>query len=139
MPEARKFIRHPVDIPIEVSVEDEALPGPQQGYNVGLGGLALRASHPVPPGTMVRLRITCVRPAFESRARVVWCRPGRDRGHELGVEFLEADAMFRARMVEQVCHIEDYRNRMRRAGRELTPQEAAKEWVAAHAAAFPGA
>jgi hypothetical protein len=138
MPDSRKFIRHPVDIPIEVSVDADDLPGPQQSYNVSLGGLALRARQGVPPGTLVRLRIACVRPVFESRARVVWCRPANGC-HELGVEFLDADALFRARMVEQVCHIEDYRNRMLRAGRELSPTEAAMEWIAEHAAEFPGA
>jgi hypothetical protein len=42
------------------------------------------------------------------------------------------------RMCEQVCHIENYRNEVKAAeGRELTPEQAAVEWVSKFAARFP--
>jgi hypothetical protein len=41
-------------------------------------------------------------------------------------------------MVEQVCHIEDYRRSvLRTERRELSLDEAAAEWIAKHAADFP--
>jgi hypothetical protein len=54
------------------------------------------------------------------------------------VTFLDADDAFLARMVEQVCHIEDYRKSVQRLeGRALSPEAAALEWIAHHAAQFP--
>jgi hypothetical protein len=132
----RQFIRHPAEVPIEVSATGGS-PGPlEHARNVSAGGLALRCGAAFPADSIVHVRIACVRPTFETDARVVWCSacPG---GFELGVEFLEADDAFRARMVEQVCRIEQYRAEVRaRDGRELTSDEAAAEWIARYAAAF---
>ena len=45
---------------------------------------------------------------------------------------------FLARMVEQICHIEDYRQSVCRVeGRRLSAEEAAVEWIAQYAAQFP--
>jgi hypothetical protein len=41
-------------------------------------------------------------------------------------------------MVEQVCHIEEYRRTVQRLeGRELSAEEAAFEWIHRFAAQFP--
>ncbi len=134
----RRFIRHPVTIPIEAScagqeVQEQSL----CAYCIGMGGLAFRGNIRLEPGTVVFLRIPCVEPEFETNARVVWCtESGKDM--ELGVEFFNSDDAFKARMVEQVCHIENYRQNVRRSeGRQLTPDEAAVEWVTKFAANFP--
>jgi hypothetical protein len=133
----RQFIRHPADVPIEVSAGDPSDRAAHQASNVSLGGLAFRAARELAPGQVVEVRIHCVRPVFETRARVVWCRE-RDGGFDLGVQFLTAEDAFRARMVEQVCHIETYRKTVQETeGRLLTGKEAAMEWIARYAAEFP--
>ena len=141
----RRFIRHPSGIPIEIrvaGVADAAQPadaGAPHALNVSQGGIALRFFHDLPVGSLVLLRIPSVRPVFESTARVVWCRPAA-MGFEIGAEFLDARDEFRARMVEQVCQIENYRRRaLREEHRELSADEAALEWIAQFAAAFPPA
>jgi hypothetical protein len=41
-------------------------------------------------------------------------------------------------MVEQVCHIEQYKaDVLKKEGRELTGEEAAKEWILKYAKDFP--
>ena len=137
--EARQFIRHPVSMPIEAS-----LAGPvsaryaSQAHCIGVGGLAFRCGQVVEPGTFLHVRITYVRPEFETDARVVWCR-NTESSVELGVEFLNSDDAFRARMVEQVCHIETYRRDVGdNEGRMLSTEEAAAEWIGKYAAIFPG-
>jgi len=132
----RQFIRHPADIPIEVSAPafEEAR---GRSLNVGLGGLAFRCDCAVAPGSIVRLRIALLDPPFESQARVMWCRSQR-HGFDLGVAFLDVDDAYRARMVEQICHILTYRKTvLDREGRSLSTEEAAREWIARFAAAFP--
>lgn len=133
----RQFIRHPADIPIQVSPVDEGGARPPRLVNVGMGGLAFRSHSPFRPAHVVRVRIDCVRPAFETTARVAWCR-GCDGEYELGLAFTDPDDAFRARMVEQICYIEHYRNEVRATqGRVLTAEEAAREWIERNAAGFP--
>jgi hypothetical protein len=134
----RQFIRHPADVPIEVSPVDQGSGRPPRLVNVGLGGLAFRSHSAFRPAHVVKVRIDCVRPAFETTARVAWCR-ACDGEFELGLAFTDPDEAFRARMVEQVCYIEHYRREIRDTeGRELTAEEAAREWIERNAARFPG-
>jgi hypothetical protein len=134
----RQFIRHPIDVPVEIGLGDTGVPSSFHTHDVSLGGLAFRSSCAVAPGHLVDIGIDCVQPRFQARARVAWCRPHPLSGYELGVTFLDADDAFRARMVEQLCHIEDYRRSVRRTeGRELEIDEAAAEWIEKYAAAFP--
>jgi hypothetical protein len=134
----RHFIRHPAGVPIEVSPVDQSGGRPPRLVNVGLGGLAFRSHSAFRPAHVVKVRIGCVRPAFETTARVAWCR-ACDGEFELGLAFTDPDDAFRARMVEQVCYIEHYRKEVRGTeGRELTTEEAAQEWIERNAARFPG-
>jgi hypothetical protein len=134
----RKFIRHPSDIPIDFTVTEDAGSSLQgQAQDVSVGGLAFEADRCPEPGTVITVRISAVTPPFETRGRVVWCRR-LDGKYEIGVEFLETAAAFRARMVEQVCHIERYKQEvLEREGRRLNGGAAAREWIQKYAAEFP--
>ncbi len=136
--DARAFIRHPGAVPIEVEA-DGAGPIPALHMeNVSRGGLCFCSPVPLEVGSVVRLRIPHVRPPFETDARVAWSRPSGDE-HDVGVRFLTASDAFRARMVEQVCHIEAYRQRVRHEeGREIDGAQAAREWIERYAEDFPG-
>lgn len=138
MSDHRRFIRHPAHIPIEFSSDDGVLAGePAQARDVSLGGLAFEAENCPQSGSVVEIHIPTVNPPFHTRGRVVWCH-SRDSMYEVGVQFLEHTDAFRTRMVEQVCHIEDYRRRVREEeGRELSTDEAAREWIGRFAGEFP--
>ena len=133
----RRYIRHTLDVPLEVkSAGDRRV---DQGVNVSHGGLAFLSDQCLDIGDIVDLRIPSVEPPFEAQARVVWCRPERKR-FLVGVEFLDPGDAFKSRMVEQVCSIESYRERIRETeGRALTSQEAAAEWITKFAGRFPHA
>jgi hypothetical protein len=134
----RQFIRHPADIPIEVSAGDQLAHAKRHIHNVSLGGLAFRSDRALEPGIVVEVRFPFVRPMFETKARVVWCNAHED-GFELGVEFLDPEDAFRARMVEQVCYIENYKKVVYQTeGRHLPAEEAAMEWIRKYASQFPG-
>ena len=133
----RRFIRHPADIPIEVSAGDQLVHAIRHLDNVSLGGLAIQSDGELEPGIVVEVRIRFVRPMFETKARVVWCS-ACEGGFELGVEFLDPEDAFRARMVEQVCYIENYKKVVYETeGRLLTAEEAAMEWIGKYASQFP--
>lgn len=137
----RQYIRHPIDIPIEISIDQEGAGSAFQTQDISLGGLAVHSDVAVEPGSLIEVRIPYVQPAFVARALVAWCRPRRGgSGHEVGVSFLDAQDVFLARMVTQICYIEDYRKSIaREEGRELSSEEAAGEWIAKYASKFPGA
>lgn len=133
----RRFIRHALDVPLEVQQDGVGPPVTQQAVNVSAGGLAFLFDACPVHGDIVRIRIPTVTPPFEARARVVWCRPEDDR-FLVGVEFLDAADAFRARMVEQVCAVEQYRAKvLEQEGRRINSQEAAAEWIDRYAGRFP--
>jgi hypothetical protein len=102
-----------------------------------MGGMAFRCNSKMEPGTGVHLRISYLEPEFEADARVVWSSGDGDDS-EVGVEFLDPGDAFKARMVEQLCHIENYKQHVLKAeGRRLSSEEAAAEWIVKFAASFP--
>jgi hypothetical protein len=133
----RQFIRHPADIPIEVRTGDALAHATRRMSNVSLGGLAFQSDTAFAPQAIVMVRIPFVQPVFETGARVVWCS-ARNGRYELGVQFLDPQDAFVGKMIEQVCHIENYRKVVREIdGRRLSAEEAAAEWIAKYAAQFP--
>lgn len=135
----RQFIRHPVSIPIEVCASEHTDCALHHAVNLSLGGLEFDSDAEIEPGSLVEVRIPIIEPAFATRGRVAWCQRRGDTV-ELGVQFLDADEAYRTRMVEQVCHIEEYRRRVRDLeGRDLSAEDAASEWIHRFAAQFPEA
>ena len=134
----RSFIRHPSDIPIEYQTDsDSGTMSHERLNNVSTGGLSFSSVQEIPPGTRMRIRISAVEPGFEAPAQVIWCRPEAD-GFAIGVAFIETDDLFRVRMVEQLCHIEQYKaDILATEGRELDGEEAAREWISKFAHGFP--
>ena len=139
----RKFIRHPVDVPIQVSsnwVEDEDDETLDQTItNVSLGGLAFVSPKPLEILDRVRVCIPILERDNTLIGNVAWCEKC-DNGSEfeIGIEFEKSRDVFRLRMIDQVCHIEHYRKEvMLSEGRELSAQEAAREWISKYAGDFP--
>ena len=137
----RKFIRHPADVPIQVTLDwaededDETVD--QTITNVSLGGLAFHSLKALEVLQRVRICIPILNQDNFLIGNVVWCEKSK-RGFEIGIEFENSKDVFRLRMIEQICHIEHYRNEIARVeGRELSSQEAAKEWISKFAGDFP--
>lgn len=159
----RAFIRHPIEIPIEVAAQSE----PEHSealHNLSFGGLAFGADQPYAPGTLLGICIQAPSNPVYLVARVAWCQPcphehaaehsadssaerpeenpekGAERSkdrYEIGVAFEDSLDAFRIRMVEQVCQIERYRlSVLGCEGRELTTDEAAREWIERFAGQF---
>ena len=143
----RKFIRHPADVPIQVTLDlvddenDETVD--QTITNVSLGGLAFVSQSPFELLQRVRVSIPLLQtrdcPQQDKRlvGNVVWCEKS-GKNYEVGIEFEKSRDVYRLRMIEQICHIEHYRKEVERLeGRELSTQEAAGEWISKYAGDFP--
>lgn len=138
--DGREYIRHPSDIPI--TIEQASLQGPINLAlnNVSQGGLAFDSPSFIPIGTLVNIQIPIVKSNFQVTGVVQWCQqqaPDKDN-YEVGIEYIDHEDAFRVRMVEQICHIEQYRREIeQKEGRPLTGEAAALEWITKHAAEFP--
>jgi len=138
----RSYIRHPSDIPIQIDVDNEKTVAigqavGQQLNNISHGGLAFNASRSLVTGSVITLKINVVQPAFEAEGLVTHCDQEGEH-YVIGIEFISKDSLFVARMVEQICHIEHYKREVAESeGRELSGEEAAKEWIERYAATFP--
>ena len=133
----RQFLRHPSDVPISYRLRE--LVSNQSDYlrNIGEGGLCFVSRIPISPGMRIHVEIPIAEPVFEADGVVVWCH-AKNSSYEVGVRFEGIEAEYGLRMVEQVCHIEHYRQEvLRRDGRALSSEEAALEWIQKYAARFP--
>jgi hypothetical protein len=132
----RTFVRHPSDIPIEVHPEN-INPGKNESLsNVSMGGICFRSDTSFDENLIIKIRITFIKPVFEAKGKVVWCRK-ENEFFDVGVEFLEYGDVFRIRMVEQICRIENYKKEvMEKEGRTLSGTEAAIEWINKYANSF---
>ncbi len=134
----RNCIRHPSNIPIGFHLEELVTEGNEHLKNISFGGLSFSSIHELSAGDIISVKIPLVRPAFQAMGRVSWCRAEGSQ-FEVGIEFIDKDDMFRARMVEQVCYIEQYRQEvLKKNGRKLSAEDAAREWIQKFAPQFPG-
>ncbi|MCX5777747.1 MAG: PilZ domain-containing protein [Elusimicrobia bacterium] len=138
--EKRNFIRHMADMPIEIHLQDIVAHRTEYLNEISFGGLSFRSTVAVPIDTLVDIRIPLVRPVFSTQGKVIWCRPdAADKTiFDVGVEFVDKKDSFKIRMLEQICHIEDYKKELAaQAGQPVTGEQAALEWIRKYADKFP--
>ena len=132
----RRYLRHPIDLPIELY---PAFGQPRLRLrNYSFGGLCCVSPRRLPPGTAVEIEIPDIQPpSYHGQGVVTWCVEV-DEHYELGIRFATEMEAFESRMAEQLCHIESYRRRVSLLeGRELSPDEAACEWISEYAQRYP--
>lgn len=136
----RQFIRHPTEIPIQIcqqSLSQTKHSRKATTHNFSEGGLSCEAENALKPGDMVEIEILINKPPFKTTGQVVWCH---ESGHHyiIGIGFKDLETAYAVRMVEQVCHIEQYRKEiLQNEGRFLSSEEAALEWISSNAEGFP--
>jgi len=135
--ERRRFIRHPVDAPIQISPQSSDVLQHISMSDVGEGGVAFITNIAFENGVVLKIMVPHVHPPFEASCIVCWRKICGDQ-FEVGVKFLDEGSRFRVRMVEQVCHIENYRKQAAAEGRILSGEESAQEWIGKYAADFGG-
>ncbi len=144
----RQFIRHPSEIPIEYSITQAPLCYNMDTVsNVSEGGLSFHSTTYIEPQQWLHLYIPIDENYFEADAQVKWCRAQcsphkaqqqENTSYDVGVSFRNSEEAFSARMVEQVCYIEEYKKRVEeKEGRQLSSDQAAAEWIEKYADDFP--
>ena len=133
----RHFIRYSVDIPVEITLGNNERQRTENVKNVSTGGLCVSMANCPGLGSRLLIRIPYLDPPFETRMEVAWCLKKGDH-YDVGLRMLDPDDTFRVRMVEQICHIEHYRNEVLAVeGRHMTAEQAAMEWIENYSSVFP--
>ena len=135
--DARKYIRHPVEIPLEYQITGESFERRDYSNNISLGGICFQANEKIAPGNILLIQVPTIDPQFEAIGRVIWCLE-RNKHFDVGIEFIDEESSFKARLVEQICYIKKYQSDLlNQEGRRLTDEEAAEEWTRIFAKNFP--
>jgi len=132
----RKYVRHPAEIPVEYYFSGEINKQIENSKNIAFGGMCFTASEFEEKGKILNIKIPSIDPEFEIRGKVAWCLQNRD-SVQIGVQFIDLEDTFKARLVEQVCQIKHYKKKILQVeGRRLTDHEAALEWIDKFASDF---
>lgn len=136
--QAQSYICHPQEVPVQVVASENQAPAPLQATQEGTG-VYVPTAQSYPLGSRVEVEIKVQIPSFLATGYVSCCEPcDSGVGFRLGVVFDCPETAFAVRMIEQICHIEQYRQQVSvREGRELSSDSAAQEWISLHAADFP--
>ena len=144
--DGREYIRHPSDIPLQYTLIDEPRHDVDSTHNVSLGGLSFSVAEDIKINSWLTITIPVNNDDFEVEAQVRWCRAQDNSSFDsslsalfdVGVQFSDTLDAFSIRMVEQICHIENYKKQvLEKEGRALSNDEAAAEWIEKYATEFP--
>lgn len=138
--ERRRFMRHASSVPLHCHKEGHTAISAGETSDVSFGGVSFILDRPYSPGDVVSVQYPSLARGRTLKGEIVWCRPLDEpdtRRYANGLRFLDEETHFRARLVEQICHIEAYRKVQRELGRELSSREAAAEWIGRYGDKFP--
>ena len=134
---SREYIRHPSKVPLIVVPHSARQQLSLKLNNVSVGGLAFESPVEFHVNSLIKIKIPSTQPVFKVNAVVQWCREIKDY-FEMGVRFLDPEDLFRVRMVEQVCHISEYRKEAQKiTGKRIAWNKASMEWIEKNGGSFP--
>ncbi len=132
------FIHHPSAFPLSCKRLWFHREKNQFSRNEKTIGLCFRSEKYMKPGIKIEISIPLRGEVQNFRGKIVLVR-NMDDHFEIGMWLKPAD-VHRARVVEQICHIETYlRTKRHQDGPFVADERVAEEWVNKYAAAFPSA
>lgn len=136
--QTQSYIRHPNDIPAQISLCSETPISTNTASHSGHIGISLSTDTFYAIGTALEITITINDPAFKAAGHVAWCIPEKNNQFRTGLVFDDPATAYAVRMIEQICHIEQYRREIKKTeGRFLSREDAAHEWIVRFAKDFP--
>jgi hypothetical protein len=129
--ENRKFFRHPIKVPIQLTLVENGPAVNARAEDLSQGGVAFFWPEPLSEGTHLQLSLPVEKQLFKMKARVTHSQ--KDTGTDLfkvGVCFEDPVSSFRAKLAEEIIQIRQYREKMSLLrGHPLTEEEAARIWI----------
>jgi c-di-GMP-binding flagellar brake protein YcgR len=141
--EYRRFIRHPLCLPLSFKVIEKNLKKDRKNIrsrttNVSLGGLLFPSKRPVNPKSRIEIKMPFENKVFNIKAQVVRCVLNADtKLYDIAVSFLRMQEAFKAKMIEQIYLIAGYRDLLSlQSGKEVSLEEASRRWIKRYSERF---
>lgn len=137
--ERRTNCRYNPDVPVEIELDlgGNFLVSKEALNNISADGMSFKFGFYIESGKRLKLNIPLGRAVFAIKAEVMWCHGVTD-DFSIGVRFIEPSDIFKARIFNQICMIERYKVEVfLNEGRDLTFNEAAREWIERFAGNYP--
>lgn len=136
--EKRKFYRHPIKIPIQLTEQSQTDSVNSQAEDLSQGGLSFFWPHSFEKGALLSLSIPIEKQLFKMHARVAYSQKDNSSGlFKTGVCFEDAASAFRAKLAEEILQIRHYQEKMSLLrGQSLSEEDAAKLWIERNAEDF---
>lgn len=141
--ERRHFIRHPLSLPLVYKVIKQAkdqrrLDLQSETINVSIGGLLFPGKHPVKPNSMIEVKMPFENKIFNFKAKVVRCVNNTEtKLYDIAVSFFRLHEAFKAKMIEQIYLISEYRDLLNlQSGKEISLEEASRKWIKRYSERF---
>src|SRR3569623_530942 len=109
MIEYRRFIRHSLCFPLSFKILKKGSQERTKTINVSLGGLLFPAKQAVDAGSRILINMPFENKVFNIRAQVVRCTKSA-KLYEVAVSFSSPQEAFKAKMIEQIYLIAEYRD-----------------------------
>lgn len=140
--EQRRYIRHPLNLPLEFRVLKDTRAGGRaertSAINISQGGLLFASKKQVEPNSKIVIRMPFQDKLFNVRAKVVHCNKSQDtKLYHVGVCFERLSDAFKVKLIEQIYLICEYRDlRSIQLEREVSLEEASREWIKRYSERF---
>jgi hypothetical protein len=136
--EQRKFFRHPIKVPIQLTRVESNTAVNSRAEDLSQGGLAFFWPESIPEGTLLQLSIPVEKQLFKMKAHVTHSEKDAGTGlFKTGVCFEDPVSSFRAKLAEEIIQIRQYREKMSLLrGHPFSEEEAAKVWIDRNAEDF---
>lgn len=141
--ERRHFIRHPLSLPLAYKVIKPGFSKSRENIqsetiNLSRGGLLFPAKHPVKIDSMIAIRMPFEDKIFKIKAKVIRCVNNPEtRLYDIAVSFFRPHEAFKAKMIEQIYLIAEYRDLLSlKSGKEVSLEEASRKWVKRYSERF---
>ncbi|MBM3107034.1 MAG: PilZ domain-containing protein [Pseudomonas sp.] len=132
----RGFLPHPDDVPIELALRPSPSLFRQRLHTISLGGIACNHPRAYRRGMAIEIFIPSLGDSARFPGYVAWCQKQQD-GYRVGIAFIDEQALFGARMSEQVCQIQHlYQQHTREQTTPPDLEALAQQWVSLHAGEF---
>lgn len=132
----RGYLPHPDDIPVELTLRPSPSLFRQRLHTISLGGIACNHPRAYRRGMAIEMIIPSLGESARYPGYVAWCQK-QQNGYRVGIAFTDEQALFGARMSEQVCQIQHLYQQQTQD--QATPPDLdalACQWVSLHAGAF---
>lgn len=141
--ERRHFIRHPLSLPLTYKIIKPGLDKKQKNIqsetsDVSMGGLLFPAKHSVEPDSMIAIKMPFENKMFNIKAKVIRCVNNPETNlYDIAVSFLRFHESFKAKMIEQIYLISEYRDLLSlQLGQEVPLEEASRKWIKRYSERF---